>query len=79
MPHYDYQCQACAHEMEEFQSMSAAPLVVCPKCKKKTLKRLIGPGAGILFKGTGFYETDYKDKSEPKGECQEGGPCSGGG
>lgn len=66
MPTYEYQCQACGHEMEEFQSITAAPLKKCPKCKKPKLKRLIGIGAGVIFKGSGFYETDYRSDSYKK-------------
>jgi len=63
MPTYDYQCQVCEHEWELYQSMKDSPVTHCPKCKKKKAKRLLGVGAGIIFKGTGFYETDYKKKS----------------
>jgi putative FmdB family regulatory protein len=63
MPTYDYQCQACGHDWELYQSMKDSPVTHCPKCKKKKAKRLLGLGAGIIFKGTGFYETDYKKKS----------------
>jgi putative FmdB family regulatory protein len=63
MPTYDYQCDACQHTFEEFQSMSDEPLKVCPQCKKKKLRRLFGTGAAILFKGSGFYETDYRSSS----------------
>jgi putative FmdB family regulatory protein len=63
MPTYDYVCQACDHEFEEFQSITAKPLRNCPACKKPKLKRLIGTGAGIIFKGSGFYETDYRSNS----------------
>ena len=68
MPTYDYQCEACNHEWELFQSMNDSPVKRCPKCKKQKAKRLPGLGAGLIFKGTGFYETDYKKKSggEPK-------------
>lgn len=66
MPTYEYECDACGHTFEEFQSMSDAVLTKCPQCKRKKLKRLIGAGAGIIFKGSGFYETDYKRKNEPK-------------
>ena len=68
MPTYDYQCGACKHEWELFQSMNDSPVKSCPKCKKRKAKRLLGLGAGLIFKGTGFYETDYKQKSgtEPK-------------
>jgi putative FmdB family regulatory protein len=60
MPTYDYRCELCGHEFEEFQSMKDELLVVCPKCKKEGLKRLIGSGSGMIFKGSGFYLTDYK-------------------
>jgi len=62
MPTYDYLCQNCGHEFEKFESMSASPAKKCPKCGKLKLKRLIGSGAGIIFKGTGFYETDYRSE-----------------
>jgi putative FmdB family regulatory protein len=67
MPTYDYVCAKCGHKFEVFQSMKDAPLTKCPKCKKGRVKRLIGTGAGLLFKGTGFYETDYKRKGGAKG------------
>lgn len=60
MPTYDYVCKACGHRFEEFQSMSADPLKKCPQCHKNQLERLIGTGAGVIFKGSGFYETDYR-------------------
>jgi len=60
MPTYDYVCAKCGHQFEAFQSMSDAPLTKCPKCKTGKVKRLIGAGAGFVFKGSGFYETDYK-------------------
>ncbi len=63
MPTYDYRCEACGHEMEEFQSITAKPLKKCPACGKQKLQRLIGIGAGIIFKGSGFYETDYRSDS----------------
>ncbi len=59
MPTYEYECQKCAHLFEAFQSMTDAPLRKCPACGGK-VKRLLGTGAGIVFKGSGFYETDYK-------------------
>ena len=67
MPTYDYRCKACDHEFEEFQSMSAKPLRKCPECGKLKLERLIGTGAGVIFKGGGFYETDYRSESYKKG------------
>lgn len=68
MPTYEYECEACQHAFEQFQAMSDAPLKVCPSCKKRKLIRLIGAGAGIIFKGSGFYETDYKRKASPTGK-----------
>lgn len=66
MPTYEYQCDACNHNFDEFQSMSEAPLKKCPKCKKSKLRRLFGTGAAVLFKGAGFYETDYRSESYKK-------------
>ncbi len=63
MPTYEYQCDACDHNFDEFQSMSEPALTKCPKCGKKKLRRLFGGGAAILFKGSGFYETDYRSDS----------------
>lgn len=59
MPTYEYRCDNCKHEMEEFQSITAKPLRKCPKCGKNTLKRLISTGGGVIFKGSGFWQTDY--------------------
>lgn len=59
MPTYDYVCDACKHAFEQWQSFHDDHLTTCPKCKKKKLRRLIGTGAAIVFKGSGFYETDY--------------------
>jgi putative FmdB family regulatory protein len=61
MPTYDYECQACGHKFEEFQSIKAEPIKVCPACKKNKVRRIIGSGGGLIFKGTGFYCTDYRD------------------
>ena len=63
MPTYDYKCTNCNYTFEYFQPMSAEPLKECPNCKKEFLKRIIGTGAGPIFKGSGFYQTDYKGKS----------------
>jgi putative FmdB family regulatory protein len=68
MPTYEYVCAKCNHELEVFQSMKDAPLKKCPSCKRATLRRKIGGGAGLIFKGTGFYITDYKKSSGGKGE-----------
>ena len=65
MPTYDYECSDCGHAFEAFHSMSAEPLSACPECSG-TVKRLIGAGAGILFKGSGFYETDYRSSGYKK-------------
>ena len=62
MPTYDYQCTGCGHTFELFQQMTEKVKNKCPQCGRNTLKRLIGAGMGIIFKGTGFYETDYKRK-----------------
>jgi putative FmdB family regulatory protein len=63
MPTYEYHCDACDHNFDEFQSMSEAPLKKCPQCKKSRLRRVFGTGAAILFRGSGFYETDYRSES----------------
>ena len=68
MPTYDYVCDKCGHEFETFQSMKADVLTECPECNENALRRLIGMGAGIIFKGSGFYETDYKKKTDPEKE-----------
>ena len=68
MPTYDYECQACGHAWELFQSMKDDPVKSCPKCKKRKAKRLMGLGAGLNFKGSGFYETDYKRAGSGKKE-----------
>jgi len=63
MPTYDYLCDQCGHAFEQLESITAKPKKKCPACRKNTLKRLIGTGSGIIFKGSGFYETDYKNKT----------------
>ena len=60
MPTYEYECRDCNHEFELFQSITAKPITRCPKCKKNKVRRLIGRGSGIIFKGSGFYQTDYR-------------------
>ena len=65
MPTYQYECDACSHTFEILQSMLDTKLKKCPKCGQRKLQRLIGAGSGIIFKGSGFYETDYKKKSAP--------------
>jgi len=71
MPTYEYICKNCNYKFEEFQSITAAPIEICPKCSGN-VKRLIGSGLGVVFKGTGFYETDFKNKkSEKKESCNK--------
>ena len=66
MPTYDYECQACDHHFEKFQSITARSIRKCPECGKLKVRRLIGTGAGIIFKGSGFYQTDYRSESYKK-------------
>ena len=81
MPTYEYQCDACEHNFDEFQSISAAPLKKCPRCGKPKLRRVFGTGAAVLFKGSGFYETDYRSESYKKAAKadQEAGSRGSGG
>jgi len=66
MPTYEYICDNCQHQFERFQSIKARPIRKCPRCGKLSVQRLIGAGAGIIFKGSGFYETDYRSESYKK-------------
>jgi putative FmdB family regulatory protein len=66
MPTYDYKCDACGHQWELFHSMSAKPKRKCPDCGKLKAKRMISAGAGVIFKGGGFYQTDYRSDSYKK-------------
>ena len=66
MPTYEYQCDACDHNFDEFQSINDKPLKKCPKCGKNKLRRVFGAGAAVLFKGSGFYQTDYRSESYQK-------------
>ncbi|MFH1747522.1 MAG: zinc ribbon domain-containing protein [Planctomycetota bacterium] len=66
MPTYEYRCEACGHEFEQFQSITARPLKKCPECTQRKLHRLIGSGGGIIFKGSGFYQTDYRSAAYKK-------------
>lgn len=66
MPTYEYKCDNCSHQFEQFQSITANALKKCPQCGKLKLKRLIGAGGGVIFKGSGFYETDYRSDSYKK-------------
>ena len=71
MPTYDYLCDGCGHGFEKFQSITARQMRKCPECGKNQLKRLIGAGAGIIFKGSGFYETDYRSESYKEARKKE--------
>lgn len=76
MPTYEYQCTACGHAFEKFQSIKAAPIKKCPQCGKSRVKRLIGMGAGLLFKGSGFYITDYRGDSYSKAAKADAAPAT---
>jgi putative FmdB family regulatory protein len=78
MPTYEYQCTACGHAFEKFQSIKAAPIKKCPQCGKSKVKRLIGMGAGLLFKGSGFYITDYRGHSYSKAAKADAPPTTSG-
>jgi putative FmdB family regulatory protein len=75
MPTYEYICDSCQHQFERFQSIKARPVRKCPKCGKLSVQRLIGAGAGIIFKGSGFYETDYRSDSYKKAKESETKPA----
>ena len=78
MPTYEYECRSCGHRFEEFQSITSEPLESCPKCSKK-VERLLGTGSGIIFKGSGFYQTDYRSKEykeESKADSGSSAPPS---
>jgi putative FmdB family regulatory protein len=79
MPTYEYKCEACGHAFEKFQSIKAAPIRKCPNCGKMKVKKLISKGAGLIFKGSGFYITDYRSegyKDQAKAESGESKPES---
>ena len=71
MPTYEYKCPDCGHQLELFQSITARPIQKCPNCGSRKLKRLIGTGSGIIFKGSGFYQTDYRSKDYHKARKNE--------
>lgn len=75
MPTYEYHCDACQYDFEKFHSMKDAPIKKCPECGKLKVRRLLGTGGGIIFKGTGFYQTDYKSSSKPS--KNDSGSCAG--
>ena len=71
MPTYEYKCENCGHQFEQFQSITSKPLRVCPQCGQSKLNRLIGAGSGIIFKGSGFYATDYRNDSYKKSAASD--------
>jgi len=73
MPTYEYKCEACGHAFEKFQSIKASPIRKCPKCGKLKVKKLISKGAGLIFKGSGFYITDYRSEGYKDQAKAEGG------
>src|ERR1700709_1934320 len=80
MPTYEYRCSNCGHEFEKFQSIKAAPIKECPACGQPTAQRLISKGGGLIFKGSGFYITDYRSdayKNSAKSDSAAGGTGSG--
>ena len=76
MPTYEYECKACDHKFEKFQSITASPTRKCPACKANKVKRLIGMGAGVIFKGSGFYQTDYRSSSYNEAAKKDKAPTS---
>lgn len=72
MPTYEYECRKCGHRFERFQSITAAPVKTCPQCKGR-VARLLSGGAGIIFKGSGFYQTDYKKTANASHKADKGG------
>jgi putative FmdB family regulatory protein len=76
MPTYDYKCEKCGFKFEELQSITAEPLKECPKCKGE-VKRLISGGMGMIFKGSGFYATDYKKACPSQEPSKKSGGCGG--
>lgn len=73
MPTYEYECQNCGHKFEKFQYMTEKAVKECPQCHKQSAKRLISAGSGIIFKGSGFYATDYRKDKSGKGKSKSGG------
>jgi putative FmdB family regulatory protein len=76
MPTYEYECLKCGHQFEKFQSMRDEPLKKCPKCGRASLKKLVGGGAGLIFKGSGFYITDYRKKGQTRPSEGESKPAA---
>ncbi len=76
MPTYEYRCKSCGHEFEELQPMTADPLTVCPKCAEPSLRRVLGSGVGMIFKGSGFYQTDYRKSNSSPASSDKTDPSS---
>jgi putative FmdB family regulatory protein len=79
MPTYDYKCAACGHQFERFQPITAAAVRKCPACGKLKVRRLTGCGAGVIFKGSGFYQTDYRSEAYRQAAKKESPSSSSGG
>lgn len=77
MPTYDYACEACGHAEEIFQKMSDKPVATCTKCRSRKFRRLIGTGSGVLFRGSGFYGTDYRSSSYAEQKKKDSEACTG--
>jgi len=73
MPTYEYECEACGHTFEKFQSIKAKPIRTCPACGKRKVRRLLGTGGALIFKGSGFYATDYRSPSYQRDARKAGG------
>lgn len=73
MPTYDYECENCGHKFELYQSIMADPEKVCPECQQPNLRRLIGTGGAVVFKGSGFYQTDYRSENYKKSAAADSG------
>lgn len=77
MPTYEYECEKCGYKFEIFQKMTEPPVDTCPECKSKSVKRIIGVGGGIIFKGPGFYTTEYRSEEYKRKEREEKMAASG--
>ena len=76
MPTYDYECKECGHTFEKFQPITSKPIKKCPKCGKQKVQRLIGIGAGVIFKGSGFYQTDYRSGGYKEAAKKDSSPTA---
>jgi thiazolylpeptide-type bacteriocin precursor len=76
MPTYEYECKNCGYKFEKFQKMTEEPLKICPECKNGSLRRIIGLGGGVIYKGPGFYTTEYRSEEYKRKEREEKGTLS---